>query len=148
MDDLELFNEAANDNEWGDFGSAIKQLEQQEIEPTEDTSTPTVKSDSNESLEILLSSVFNLTEQAISAINDIEFCFDEKGKTEVIQASVPVLKKYGAVALDGFQYLEEATLALAVLGLVVSTRLAIKGAKAQQQIEDHQGGENGEKEAA
>ncbi|MGR5278796.1 hypothetical protein ACPV5J_19095 [Vibrio rotiferianus] len=148
MDDLELLNEAANDNEWGDFGSAIKQLEQQESASQDDAITPTVETDSNESLEILLSSVFNLTEQAISAVNDIEFCFDDKGKTEVIQASVPVLKKYGAVALEGFQYLEEATLALAVLGLVVSTRLAIKGAKAQKQIEEQPGGEDGEKEAA
>jgi hypothetical protein len=149
MDESNLIAEAANDSEWGDFGNVIKQLEQQESTESQETETQeTVEVDSSETIELLLSSMFNLTEQAISSLNEIEFSFDERGKDEVIQASVPVLKKYGSVALEGFQYLEEATLVIAVIGLVISTRITVKNAKAIKQAEADKGGDDGEKEAA
>lgn len=153
MDDIvdaqTLVEEAENDD-WGDFGDAILQLEKAEISTSEEHAPAQIETDPNEAVESLLSTVFSLTEQAISSINDIDFSFDDKGKTEVIKATVPVLNKHGSGMLGLFgDYLEEGTLLIAVLGLGVSTHLAVKKSKAlvKTQPESDQGDEHG-KEAA
>lgn len=114
-------------DDWGDFGAVIDQLEQQEqggadsVNVTE--STEAVTEDKAEAMTGLLDIVFALTEQATSIISGVEFEFDTKGKQKVMEAAEPVFAKHGSTLMGVFgDYIEEATLLLAVLGLVYASK--------------------------
>ncbi|AQM20522.1 MULTISPECIES: hypothetical protein [Vibrio] len=128
-------------DDWGDFDVVIKQLETEEA-PTESTESSALSTEtvSSEAFEGLLSVVFTIAEQATSIISGIDFAFDEKGKNEVIKAAIPVLSKHGGELLGWFgDYVEEATLLLAVLALVYTSKRHItelKAYKAEQEKRD------------
>ena len=93
-------------DDWGDFGSVIHQLEEQEktesdlvglTEPTE-----TVTEDKTEAMAGLLNILFALTEQATSIISGVEFEFDGKGKQAVMDAAEPVFAKHGSTLMGVF----------------------------------------------
>ncbi|MFA0672592.1 hypothetical protein AB4584_25765 [Vibrio splendidus] len=122
-----LLNESAAVDDWGDFGAVIDQLEQQEQTESEPVSltdsTETVTEDKTEAMAGLLDIVFALTEQATSMISGVEFEFDGKGKQAVIDAAQPVFAKHGSTLMGVFgDYIEEATLLLAVLGLIYASK--------------------------
>lgn len=128
-------------DDWGDFDVVIKQLETEET-PTESTESSALSTEtvSSEAFEGFLSVVFTIAEQATSIISGIDFAFDEKGKNEVIKAAIPVLSKHGGELLGWFgDYVEEATLLLAVLALVYTSKRHItelKVYKAEQEKRD------------
>ena len=103
--------------------------EQQAQEPAQeekDTLNP-------EALEGFLGIMFSMAEQATSAISGVDFAFDEKGKTDVIQNAVPVLNKHGGQLLGVFgSYVEEASLVIAVVVLVFSSKRHIAELKIQK----------------
>ncbi|WP_210501964.1 hypothetical protein, partial [Vibrio crassostreae] len=122
-----LLDEPAAVDDWGDFGAVIDQLEQQEQTESEPVSltgsTETVTEDKTEAMAGLLDVVFALTEQATSIISGVEFEFDGKGKQAVIDAAQPVFAKHGSTLMGVFgDYIEEATLLLAVLGLIYASK--------------------------
>lgn len=133
--------EPASDD-WGDFGAVISQLEEQE---NSDDSTESALSgehaqpdssqpDNTEALSGLLSVVLMISEKATSIIAGVDFEFDEKGKQEVINAAMPVLNKHGGVVAGWLgDYVEEATLLLAVLGLVYASRRSLKTLKSEKE---------------
>ncbi|WCE31194.1 hypothetical protein [Vibrio sp. SCSIO 43137] len=127
--------ETAQDD-WGDFGAVISQLEQEEktealTESNQSATEP--KPDNTESLSALLGVVFMISEKATSIVSGVDFEFDEKGKQEVIGAALPVLNKHGGVVAGWMgDYVEEATLILAVLGLVYVSRNSLKTLKAEK----------------
>ena len=122
-----LLEESAAVDDWGDFGAVIDQLEQQEQGETDSVnltdSTETVTEDKTEAMAGVLDIVFALTEQATSMISGVEFEFDGKGKQAVIDAAQPVFAKHGSTLMGVFgDYIEEATLLLAVLGLIYASK--------------------------
>ncbi|MEZ8716003.1 hypothetical protein AB6D81_08410, partial [Vibrio splendidus] len=122
-----LLDEPTALDDWGDFGAVIDQLEQQEQTESEPVSltgsTETVTEDKTEAMAGLLDIVFALTEQATSMISGVEFEFDGKGKQAVIDAAQPVFAKHGSTLMGVFgDYIEEATLLLAVLGLIYASK--------------------------
>lgn len=122
-----LLDEPAAVDDWGDFGAVIDQLEQQEQGETDSVnltdSTETVTEDKTEAMAGLLDIVFALTEQATSIISGVEFEFDGKSKQAVIDAAQPVFAKHGSTLMGVFgDYIEEATLLLAVLGLIYTSK--------------------------
>lgn len=139
--------EPASDD-WGDFGAVISQLEEQE---NSDDSTESALSgehaqpDNTEALSGLLSVVLMISEKATSIIAGVDFEFDEKGKQEVINAAMPVLNKHGGIVSGWLgDYVEEATLLLAVLGLVYASRRSLKTLKSEK--EEKQRRERNDKE--
>ncbi|MBE3662624.1 hypothetical protein BOO91_16930 [Vibrio navarrensis] len=143
------FPGAAANDDWGDFSSVISQLESHEKSEADAIASATVEateSVSPEAFEGLLSVVFTVTEQATSIISGIDFAFDEKGKSEVIKAAIPVINKHGSSILGMFgNYIEEATLLLAVLALIYTSKrhvAQLKLLRAQQEAV------NGEKDQA
>ncbi|MEZ9799599.1 hypothetical protein AB4279_21570 [Vibrio cyclitrophicus] len=111
-------------DDWGDFGAVISQLEEQEQTETDlvDSTEATIE-DKTEAMAGLLEVMFALSEQATSIIAGVEFEFDSKGKAAVIDAAQPVLAKYGSSLMGVFgDYIEEATLLLAVLGLIYASK--------------------------
>jgi len=135
---LELHTES---DDWGDFGLVIEQLETEE-KPSELTeeSAPETEGMNDEALQGFMGVMFTLCEQATCIISGIEFSFDDKGKTEVINAAVPVLNKHGGSIMAVFgDYIEEATLLIAVLGLIYTSKRTIKELaiqKAEQEKRD------------
>jgi hypothetical protein len=122
-----LLDEPTALDDWGDFGAVIEQLEQQEQGETDSVSltdsTEAVTEDKTEAMAGLLNIVFALTEQATSIISGVEFEFDGKGKQAVIDAAQPVFAKHGSTLMGVFgDYIEEATLLLAVLGLIYTSK--------------------------
>lgn len=114
-------------DDWGDFGSVINQLEEQEktdsdlIGLTESAEAET--EDKTQAMAGLLNILFALTEQATSIISGVEFEFDGKGKQAVMDAAEPVFAKHGNALMGVFgDYIEEATLLLAVLGLIYASK--------------------------
>ncbi|HFQ4946240.1 TPA: hypothetical protein ACGUVO_004298 [Vibrio vulnificus] len=120
------FPGAAANDDWGDFSTVISQLEtheKSEADATESANVDASESVNSEAFEGLLNVVFTVSEQATSIISGIDFAFDEKGKTEVIKAAIPVINKHGSQLLGLFgNYIEEATLLLAVLALVYTSK--------------------------
>ncbi|MEZ9583382.1 hypothetical protein AB4230_13955 [Vibrio cyclitrophicus] len=122
-----LLEESTAVDDWGDFGAVIDQLEQQEQGETDSVSltdsTEAVTEDKTEAIAGLLDIVFTLTEQTTSMMSGIEFEFDGKGKQAVIDAAQPVFAKHGSTLMGVFgDYIEEATLLLAVLGLIYASK--------------------------
>lgn len=122
-----LLEESTAVDDWGDFGAVIDQLEQQEQGETDSVSltdsTEAVTEDKTEAIAGLLDIVFALTEQTTSMMSGIEFEFDGKGKQAVIDAAQPVFAKHGSTLMGVFgDYIEEATLLLAVLGLIYASK--------------------------
>ncbi|MBE8577950.1 hypothetical protein IQQ51_20790 [Vibrio sp. OPT18] len=69
---------------------------------------------------------FVIIEQVTSVTAGFDFEFDEKGKQKVIDAAVPVLNKHGNGILSVFgDYVEEVTLLIAVLALVLSAKKTV-----------------------
>ncbi|KQB00776.1 hypothetical protein CGT92_12270 [Vibrio metoecus] len=130
--------DAANDD-WGDFSNVISQLASDEKSANDESSVVAepAQSVSSEAFEGLLNVVFTISEQATSIISGIDFSFDEKGKAEVIKAAIPVINKHGSQLLGLFgNYIEEATLLLAVLALIYTSKrhvTQLKVLKAQQE---------------
>ncbi|MFA0612454.1 hypothetical protein [Vibrio sp. 10N.222.49.B4] len=138
-----LLEESAAVDDWGDFGAVIDQLEQQEqteSEPVNLTgSTETVTEDKTEAMAGLLNIVFALTEQATSMISGVEFEFDGKGKQAVIDAAQPVFAKHGSTLMGVFgDYIEEATLLLAVLGLIYASKQQMAALMQAKETESEQ----------
>ncbi|EGQ9411448.1 TPA: hypothetical protein RUZ23_003144 [Vibrio cholerae] len=139
---------AANDD-WGDFSTVISQLESDEKSANDDVSSVVAEpaqSVSSEAFEGLLNVVFTISEQATSIISGIDFAFDEKGKAEVIKAAIPVINKHGSQLLGLFgNYIEEATLLLAVLALIYTSKrhvTQLKVLKAQQEAANGEKSQN------
>ncbi|CAK2370171.1 conserved hypothetical protein [Vibrio crassostreae] len=138
-----LLNEPAAVDDWGDFGAVIDQLEQQEQTESEPVSltgsTETVTEDKTEAMAGLLDIVFALTEQATSMISGVEFEFDGKGKQAVIDAAQPVFAKHGSTLMGVFgDYIEEATLLLAVLGLIYASKQQMAALMQAKETESEQ----------
>ncbi|CAK2739733.1 conserved hypothetical protein [Vibrio crassostreae] len=138
-----LLEESAAVDDWGDFGAVIDQLEQQEQGETDSVhltdSTETVTEDKTEAMAGLLDIVFALTEQATSIISGVEFEFDGKGKKAVIDAAQPVFAKHGSTLMGVFgDYIEEATLLLAVLGLIYSSKQQMAVLMQAKEVESEQ----------
>ncbi|CAK1691563.1 conserved hypothetical protein [Vibrio crassostreae] len=138
-----LLNESAAMDDWGDFGAVIDQLEQQEQTESEPVSltgsTETVTEDKTEAMAGLLDIVFALTEQATSMISGVEFEFDGKGKQAVIDAAQPVFAKHGSTLMGVFgDYIEEATLLLAVLGLIYASKQQMAALMQAKETESEQ----------
>lgn len=138
-----LLDEPAAVDDWGDFGAVIDQLEQQEQGETDSVhltdSTETVTEDKTEAMAGLLDIVFALTEQATSIISGVEFEFDGKGKQAVIDAAQPVFAKHGSTLMGVFgDYIEEATLLLAVLGLIYSSKQQMAVLMQAKEVESEQ----------
>jgi hypothetical protein len=138
-----LLDEPAAVDDWGDFGAVIDQLEQQEQGETDSVhltdSTETVTEDKTEAMAGLLDIVFALTEQATSIISGVEFEFDGKGKQAVIDAAQPVFAKHGSTLMGVFgDYIEEATLLLAVLGLIYSSKQQMTVLMQAKEVESEQ----------
>jgi len=138
-----LLNESAAVDDWGDFGAVIDQLEQQEQTESEPVSltgsTETVTEDKTEAMAGLLDIVFALTEQATSMISGVEFEFDGKGKQAVIDAAQPVFAKHGSTLMGVFgDYIEEATLLLAVLGLIYASKQKMAALMQAKETESEQ----------
>ncbi|CAH7103465.1 conserved hypothetical protein [Vibrio chagasii] len=138
-----LLDEPAAVDDWGDFGAVIDQLEQQEQGETDSVnltdSTETVTEDKTEAMAGLLDIVFALTEQATSIISGVEFEFDGKGKKAVIDAAQPVFAKHGSTLMGVFgDYIEEATLLLAVLGLSYSSKQQMAVLMQAKEVEGEQ----------
>lgn len=138
-----LLEESAAVDDWGDFGAVIDQLEQQEQTESEPVSltgsTETVTEDKTEAMAGLLDVVFALTEQATSMISGVEFEFDGKGKQAVIDAAQPVFAKHGSTLMGVFgDYIEEATLLLAVLGLIYSSKQQMAVLMQAKEVEGEQ----------
>ena len=138
-----LLDEPAAVDDWGDFGAVIDQLEQQEQGEADSVhltdSTETVTEDKTEAMAGLLDIVFALTEQATSIISGVEFEFDGKGKKAVIDAAQPVFAKHGSTLMGVFgDYIEEATLLLAVLGLIYSSKQQMAVLMQAKEVEGEQ----------
>ena len=138
-----LLDEPAAVDDWGDFGAVIDQLEQQEQGEADSVhltdSTETVTEDKTEAMAGLLDIVFALTEQATSMISGVEFEFDGKGKQAVIDAAQPVFAKHGSTLMGVFgDYIEEATLLLAVLGLIYSSKQQMAVLMQAKEVESEQ----------
>nr|WP_246850736.1 hypothetical protein [Vibrio crassostreae] len=138
-----MLNESAAVDDWGDFGAVIDQLEQQEQTESEPVSltgsTETVTEDKTEAMAGLLDVVFALTEQATSMISGVEFEFDGKGKQAVIDAAQPVFAKHGSTLMGVFgDYIEEATLLLAVLGLIYASKQQMAALMQAKETESEQ----------
>ncbi|CAK1981403.1 conserved hypothetical protein [Vibrio crassostreae] len=138
-----LLDEPAAVDDWGDFGAVIDQLEQQEQTESEPVSltgsTETVTEDKTEAMAGLLDVVFALTEQATSIISGVEFEFDGKGKQAVIDAAQPVFAKHGSTLMGVFgDYIEEATLLLAVLGLIYASKQQMAALMQAKETESEQ----------
>nr|MCC4820855.1 hypothetical protein [Vibrio lentus] len=87
----------------------------------------------------LLDIVFALTEQATSMISGVEFEFDGKGKQAVIDAAQPVFAKHGSTLMGVFgDYIEEATLLLAVLGLIYASKQQMAALMQAKETESEQ----------
>jgi hypothetical protein len=117
---------------WPNFDTAIGQLETEE-KAAEVAEANTEESDEepeglgDEALQGMLSVMFTFCEQATCIISGVEFSFDEKGKNQVIEAAVPVLNKHGGSFLAMFGgYAEEATLLMAMLSLIYTSKRTIK----------------------
>lgn len=123
-------------DDWGDFDTVIKQLETEETGEavTGDNALSTeLDSGKAEAFEGFLGVMFTIAEQATSIISGIDFAFDEKGKTEVIKSALPVLQKHGDSVMSWFgDYIEEATLLIAVLALVYSSKRSISTLKTEK----------------
>ena len=134
----ETLEPLAEGDDWCDFGGFIKQLETEEspTELTEETA-PETEGLNDEALQGFMGVMFTLCEQATCIISGVEFSFDEKGKTEVINAAVPVLNKHGGSIMAVFgDYIEEATLLIAVLGLIYTSKRTIKELAIQKAEEE------------
>lgn len=127
-------------DDWGDFDAVIHQLEAEEkTEQSFNHEEPEPQADNSEAVEGLLTVAFTVAEQATSIISDVEFEFPEKSKQSVIESAVPVIKKHGSTLMAMFgDYIEEATLLLAILGLIYSSKKQLKAIK---------GGDDEQKEA-
>lgn len=123
-------------DDWGDFSGFISGLEAEEKAESEPEQTEEQEEGiSPEAFEGILGVMFTVVEQATSLIAGVDFAFDCKGKAEVTRAAVPVLSKHGGQFLGWFgDYIEEATLLIAVLCLVHGARSQLKELK-QQKIE-------------
>ncbi len=115
---------------------ALENTEQQEILDEQQAQEPAQEEKDTlnpEALESFLGIMFSMAEQATSAISGVDFAFDEKGKTDVIQNAVPVLNKHGGQLLGVFgSYVEEASLVIAVVVLVFSSKRHITELKIQK----------------
>ncbi|EPM4287205.1 hypothetical protein ACTJ28_002949 [Vibrio alginolyticus] len=139
-------------DDWGDFSAVISGLEQTEV--SELTDLPTEAANDNhqpagEMFEGALSVLFTIAEQATSIISGVDFEFDEKGKTAVIDAALPVLEKHSDSVSSLFgDYMQEAVLGLAVLSLVYSAKKTMAYQKELLAIEEEKQREQKEKDAA
>lgn len=138
----EVMDITTGEDDWGDFGGFIKELESEEV-ATDVSALPTeaeTESVSSEAFEGFLGIMFTVAEQATSIIAGVDFSFDDKGKAEVISAALPVLSKHGSTLMQVFgDYIEEATLLIAVLALVYTSKrhlTQLKTAKAEQEKRD------------
>lgn len=131
MDELELFEPQEALDDWGDFGQVIDQLEQQETEQQGQDSEDTTDDDNSEALEGFLNVAFTITEQITSFVAGVDFEFDDKGKQQVIEAATPVINKHGSRLMGVFgDYMEEATLVMALLALAYTARKQLATQKA------------------
>lgn len=127
MSQPELLEAPTVVDDWGDFSPVLDQLAQEESPEAEAPE----EEDKTEALEGLLSVVFMITEQATSMIAGVDFQFDPQGKQHVIDAASPVFEKHGGKLMGVFgDYIEEATLIMALLALVYSARQEISQQKA------------------
>ncbi|PMO52556.1 hypothetical protein [Vibrio splendidus] len=135
-----LLGEQVELDDWGDFGAVISQLEDQEqtefdsvglTEPAE-----AAVEDKTEAMAGLLEVMFALSEQATSIISGVDFEFDSKGKAAVIDAAQPVFAKHGSALMGVFgDYIEEATLLLAVLGLIYASKKQLAVLKQSKEVD-------------
>lgn len=135
-----LLDEQVDLDDWGDFGAVISQLEQQEQGSTDSVNvtepTEAASEDKTEAMTGLLNIMFVLTEQATSIISGVEFEFDTKGKQAVMEAAEPVFAKHGSTLMGVFgDYIEEATLLLAILGLVYASKRQLVVLKQSEEVE-------------
>lgn len=114
-------------DDWGDFSSVLNQLEREEgvTESVTESGQPAVE-DKSEAMAGFVEIAFVIIEQVTSVTAGFDFEFDEKGKQKVIDAAVPVLNKHGNGILSVFgDYVEEVTLLIAVLALVLSAKKTV-----------------------
>ncbi|MDA0122056.1 hypothetical protein OH459_05430 [Vibrio sp. MM46] len=73
-----------------------------------------------------------------TVISGVEFEFDAKSKQAVIDAAIPVFEKHGSTLMAVFgDYIEEATLVLAILGLVYASRKQLEALQRSKMEAEH-----------
>ncbi|MEH0713171.1 hypothetical protein [Vibrio owensii] len=128
--------------DWGDFSSVIDELEREESTAVVDSDLSAANDepaapDKSEAVAGMLSVAFVLTEQATSAISNVDFAFDEKGKQAVIEAAQPVFAKHGDSIMAIFgNYIEEVTLIIAVISLAYTSKRHVETLKLESKGKD------------
>ncbi len=146
--DLTINDDMQASDDWGDFDAVINQLEQQEQTEAEALEPETEQVDSSkvEAAGDLLHALFGISEKAISHISEVEFTFDEKDKSEVVEASKPVLEMHGDGLLRMFgDYMPYATLLIAIIALIYSSKKRLAELQAVKLLEH--GGSDGKETA-
>jgi hypothetical protein len=130
-------------SDWGNFAPALQRLEAEEkAQETEAVTEHQTDSepDNSAAIEALLHFAFLLFEKGTSMLHGVSFKFDEESRRDVTQAAIPVLHKHNAV-VSGWMgnYIEEGTLLIAVLSMVIATRDELKTLKkAKQEAQQHE----------
>lgn len=136
---LQHEQELETNDDWGDFGAVISQLEAEDKAQESPIEEPEAAPDNGEAIEGLLSVAFTVAEQATSILSDVDFEFPEKSKESVIEAAVPVFRKHGGTLMAMFgDYIEEATLLLAILGLIYASKKQLKAVKGGEDEQESQ----------
>ncbi|WP_283130702.1 hypothetical protein [Enterovibrio norvegicus] len=136
-DDLELETLNAVDD-WGDYAPVIAELGQQEQAPLEEPPKEDKTQLQGDSVAGLLDVAFTLVEQVTSSLSGVKFRFDDEGKTAVIDAAKPVFTKNSGELLELFgDYIDEATLIIAVFGLVWGSKAQLAALKQEKREREH-----------
>ncbi len=138
MEPIDNAFDLMDDDGYPEFIDVINGLKQQEDEDNQaemagDQADEQKDTLNPEALEGMLGVFFTMAEQVTSALSGVEFAFDAKGKHEVIKAASPVLVKHGGQLLGVFgAYVEEATLVIAVITLVYTSKRHLTELKIQK----------------
>ncbi|SEG21611.1 hypothetical protein [Vibrio hangzhouensis] len=144
--------EAANDAEFqtglDDLAQLDNELSGEPLEPSEPEQSGM---DSAAVVGMTEMGLF-MSEQYISSAAGVEFAFDETAKQKFLEATAPLVEKYGLTWLGWFDaYKEEILFGLATFGLGYSGFTTIKRLQSEKAANDaalKQGGKDGEEAKA
>ena len=132
-----------SDVDLGEWGVSLEQLEQTETEQSTALEVNSLESEHNDSdedkklaLMMFSGAAFGAMEEVISLFAGVDFQFSERAVNRVTEAAYPVLKKRDFSDLFG-DYIEEATLVLAILGLVYASRKQLEALQRSKMEAEH-----------
>ena len=136
---MDTINGQVESDGYGSFDSFISELESSEQSDVPTQAQPEdTEPDAGEAFEGMLNIVLTIAEQATSIISDVEFNFDDKSKAAIVDAAKPVINKHGKGMLGAFgDYMEEATLIMALLALMYTSKRQLKQLKHVKQEAEH-----------